>query len=156
MKERSFISCCLLFLLFSCSQSTKDQGIKEMIATKAKQEISFAGVNFLVEGGVVTLTGNAPTEKDKSEIEEKIKGVAGVKNVVNQLVVAPVVLDGNFSLKQSVDDILKKYPTVQAQVKDSIIALQGTIDSKKAQKLFKSIGQLKAKGVTNELVINSQ
>jgi hypothetical protein len=58
-------------------------------------------------------------------------------------------------LQQSVDRVLKKYPTVQGVVKDSIITVQGNIDSKKAVKLFNALQRLNAKSVSNELVISS-
>jgi osmotically-inducible protein OsmY len=109
-----------------------------------------------VKEGVVTLTGNAPTEEDKQKVETKVKKLPGVKEVVNQLTVAPVVLDGDHALKQSVDSVLKKYPTVTASVQDSVITLEGSANSKNAQKLFNAMQHLKAKGMINQLVINSK
>jgi hypothetical protein len=156
MTKRGSLFCCLLILLVSCSQSEKDKGIKEMIATNAKKEVAFAGVNFTVSNGVVTLTGNCPSEKDKSKVEETVQNTNGVKQIINQIVVAPVVLTNDHPLQQSVDSVLMKYPTVTGNVKDSVILIQGNIGSKKAQKLIKALQSLKAKGLTNEMVINNE
>lgn len=148
----------LLFLLsfFSCSQPEKDKDIKQMISVTAKEEPAFAGVNYTVENGVVTLSGNAPSETERDKIANKIKEMAGVKEVVNNIIIAPVILNTDHVLKKSVDSVLKKYPTIQATVQDSIIVVEGTIDSKKAQKLFNALQSLKAKGVTSQLVINNE
>ncbi len=156
MKKSAVILCSVLLLFTRCSQPERDKGIKQTIATTAKQELSFAGVNYIVKDGIVTLSGNAPSEKDKTKVESKVKNMAGVKEVVNQIMVAPVVLTGDFPLKQSVDSVLMKYPTVQATVKDSVIAVQGTIEGKKAQELFQALQQLRANGVTNGLVVNNE
>jgi hypothetical protein len=155
IRERGFIICSLLLVLFSCSQAGKDKDIKQTIATKAKEEPAFASVSYTVSGGVVTLSGNVPSEKQKTEVEQEVKGTAGVKEVVNQITVGAVVLTGDHPLQQSVDSVLKKYPTVQAVVKDSIIVVQGNVDSKKAIKMLNSLQRLNAKGLANELVITS-
>lgn len=154
MKKCYVVSLLLVLLFCGCNQPEKDTGIKASIEGTAKQDHAFAGVNYIVENGIVTLTGNAPTEKEKSKIEEKVKNLSGVKEVVNRIVIKPAVVSADHLMKQSVDSILKKYPTVQAFVKDSVIILQGTVDSKKAVKLFNAVRRLNAKDITNELVIN--
>jgi hypothetical protein len=65
MNKENFIFCWLLLLLLGCSQKEKDKGIKGIISSTAKQEIAFAGVNYIVKNGVVTLSGNALTDKDR-------------------------------------------------------------------------------------------
>ena len=152
MKKNSLLFCWLL-LLCGCSQQEKDKDIKEMLSSAAKKELAFAGVSYTVRDGVVTLLGYSATDKDKEKVAQKVKKVSGVKEVVNQLVVAPVVLNGDHSLKQSVDSILKTYPTVLTDVLDSVIILQGEIENKKIAGLVKSINQLQPKGIQQQLVI---
>jgi hypothetical protein len=45
----------------------------------------------------------------KIKVEEKVKNLAGVKEVVNSLLVGPVVLDADHLFKKSVDSVLQKY-----------------------------------------------
>lgn len=145
-----------LVMTLGCGQQEKDKDIKKTITVKAKDEPAFVAVNYMVRNGVVTLSGNVPSEVEKTKVEEKVKDMAGVKEVVNNLVVEPVVLDTDHLLKKSVDSVLQKYPTVQALVQDSMIVIEGSIGSKKAQKLFNALQRLQSKGVTNQLVISEE
>ncbi|HEX8314704.1 MAG TPA: BON domain-containing protein [Flavisolibacter sp.] len=142
----------LVLVMAGCSQQTKDKGIKQIIATTAKKEIAFAGVNYSVAGGVVTLSGNCATEKERSKIESTVKQTAGVKEVINLITISPVTLTGEHLLKQAVDSVLMKYPTVNAVVEDSIIYLQGQVKDKDAEKIMTGLQGLGAKGVTNQLM----
>lgn len=142
----------LLVLLLGCSQAEKDKGIKQMIGTAAKEDVAFAGVSYTVEQGVVTLTGSCPSEKQKGEVEKAVKQLAGVKKVVNEVVVAPVVLTADHPLQQSVDSVLMKYPSISARVKDSVIYVRGKADQKEAGKLMPVLQKLGAKAVQNELI----
>src|SRR5688500_16139939 len=87
-------------LLWSCSQQTKDKDIKQMLVTKAKEEIAFAAVNYSIDKGVVALTGTCATDKERQQVEQEVKQTPGVKQVVNNILVAPVILDGEHLLKQ--------------------------------------------------------
>ncbi|HEX8358176.1 MAG TPA: BON domain-containing protein, partial [Segetibacter sp.] len=69
-----------------------DTTIKADLSTKALAEKDFAGVRFTVDNHVVTLSGECPTEKSKSTVEAKAKGLYGVENVVNNITIAPVVI----------------------------------------------------------------
>lgn len=151
---RKVIVCGILILgMAGCSQQTKDKGIKQIIGTTAKEEIAFANINYSVADGVVTLSGNCATEKERSKIERTVKETAGVKDVINSIVVSPVVLTGEHLLKQAVDSVLMKYPTVNAVVQDSIIYLQGQVRNKDAEKIVTGLQALGAKGLTNQLLI---
>src|ERR1700709_661922 len=79
-----------VMLLQSCSP--QDTTIKADLVTKAKSDKDFAGVRFTVDKGIVTLKGECATEKSKSTVETTVKGVYGVKNVVNDIAIAPVVI----------------------------------------------------------------
>ena len=145
---------CIL-TISSCSQQTKDKGIKQIIGTEAQQEVAFAGVNYSIENGVVTLTGTCATEQEKAKVESTVKQTAGVKSVQNLITVAPVVLNGGHLLKKAVDSVLMKYPTVNANVQDSIIYLQGQVEHKKQQKIITALQGLGAKGIANQLQTSS-
>ena len=143
--------CLLNFLIISCSQQEIDKETKADITTKAKTDISFAGVNYTVADGVVYLSGKCPTDKAKTSVEGTVKDIAGVKNVVNTISIAPVVLTSDYALKQSVDSVLKNYAGVQADVRDSMVVVKGEAEKKDMQKLMEGLYSLNAKKIENEL-----
>jgi osmotically-inducible protein OsmY len=139
----------LVTVLASCH--AKDNTIKADLATRAKEEKDFAGVTFIVEDGIVTLNGECPTEKSKGTVEKTVKDLYGVKNVVNNIRIAPVVIGVDQQLKESVDSVLKQYASVEAITKDSIVYLTGRIESDKRKKLTDAINSLKPLTVVNGL-----
>lgn len=156
MMKSVFIWRGLLFLCLGCSQSAKDKDLRELITNQIKEEVAIDGVSVSVSNSVVTLGGTCPSDPERRKAESIARRTAGVKEVVNQIVVAPDASRSDRLLKQAVDSILGKYPTVQAAVRDSVIFLQGTIGSKKAQKLFNALQRLNARGLVNELVITNE
>lgn len=143
----------MLSLWVGCSSEQKDRQIKGAIASKAKQEIAFAGMGYTVTQGVVILNGNCPTQKDKDQVETIVKQIAGVQQVQNNIVVGPVVLTKDRLLQQSVDSLLTKYPQVQGMVKDSVVVLEGKTKGTEAGKLMQALASLKVRGVKNQLQI---
>jgi osmotically-inducible protein OsmY len=141
------------FMFSNCQNGDAD--IKGDLATKAEQEKNFAGVRFTVENGIVILTGECPTEKVRGEVESKVKGIYGVKKVINSIQIAPVVIGTDYDLKHSVDSVLKKYAGAQALVKDSIVVLEGTVKSNESEKLTTAISSLKPKRIENNLLVKA-
>ena len=135
--------------MVSCRQ--KDVTIKSDLVTKAKEDKDFTGVTFMVENGIVTLNGECPTEKAKSSVEKTVKDLYGVKDVVNNIRIAPVVIGLDLLLKESVDSVTKKYASVEALTKDSIVFLNGRIEKDKVEKLMTALNSLKPKTVVNGL-----
>jgi len=139
----------VVFLLGSCTPA--DSTIKADLVTKAKSEKDFAGVRMRVDKGTVTLNGECATEKSKSTVETTVKGVYGVKNVVNNIAIAPVVIGTDQLLKQGVDSVLKKYPNVEAVTKDSMVYLEGKVPDDQVLQLKAEINTLKPKMVDARL-----
>lgn len=125
----------------------KDSDIKQMLVSGSKTEAAFAGVNYSIEDGVVTLMGSVPSDKERGKVEERVKHTSGVKEVVNHLTVSPVVLDGDFPLKQSVDSVLTRYPMVVANVEDSVVVVSGTAKEDDLQQLAEGLTGLNPKGL---------
>jgi hypothetical protein len=149
MNKLKLIMIIPFFMLQSCGGNDKD--IKADLATKAEEQKDFAGVNFTVSNHVVTLSGNCPTLKSKSSVETTTKGIYGVKQVVNNIQVAPVVIGTDQLLKKGIDSILKEYPGITAVTKDSIVYLQGKVPDEKVVKLKDAINTLKPKAVDARL-----
>lgn len=158
--KSTFRSNILLFSLFcagifsSCSQQELDKEIKADIAAKAKSELNLAAVNYVVENGVVTLTGKCASEKSKGEAEQTVKGINIVKGIINQIEVTPVILTASFPLKQAVDSVLKTYPTVQADVKGDTIMLEGKAKNQDAEKILAGLQPLHPHKIENQLKLN--
>ncbi len=140
--------------ILSCSPLMKDRAIKEHIAVIAKEDINFAGVNYLVEKGTVSLSGYTPTIKARQQVESAVKGIADVKDVNSTLAIGPVVIDLDFPLKQSVDSVLMKYNKVQAQVENGRVVLLGNASKEETNKLIKALEQLPINSVESQLVID--
>jgi hyperosmotically inducible periplasmic protein len=143
----------LVFVFKSCSQKNKDATIKADLTTKAKSDKDFLGTRFIVENGLVTLSSNCPTDKAKSDVETTVKGVYGVKGVINNIGIAAVVVGPDELLKQSVDTVLQNYPGVQAIVSDSVVQLEGRVGSKESQQLLASIEKMRPQRVENKLMV---
>lgn len=139
----------LIILLAGCSPA--DTTIKTDLVTKAKSEKDFAGVRFTIDRGVVTLAGDCATEKSKNTVETTVKGVYGVKSIINNITIAPVVIGVDQQLKQGVDSVLKDYPNVEAITKDSMVYLQGKLPDAEVLKLKTAINTLKPKMVDARL-----
>jgi hyperosmotically inducible protein len=141
----------LIIAVCSCSQQYKDEEIKKDLTSKVKNEKDFIGVRFVVNDGIVSMSGECPTPQAKSKVESKVKSMYAVKGVLNNITIAPVVIGTDQQLKQSVDSTLKTYPGVTAIVKDSIVQLLGKAQSKDQQKLLSAIQSLQPKRLESEV-----
>lgn len=100
---------------------------------------------------MVTLSGECATEKSKSTVETIVHGVYGVKKVINDIAVAPVVIGTDQLLKQAVDSVLRDYPGIEAITKDSVVHLEGKLSDDNVAKLKNAINNLKPKAVDARL-----
>jgi hyperosmotically inducible protein len=146
-----YIFCLLAFVLSACSQEHKDVEIKQDLTAKAKKGKEFIGVRFVVNDGIVSLSGECPTENTREKVVTTVKSVYAVKGVLDNIAIAPVTIGTDEQLKESVDSALKTYPAVEAIVKDSIVKLQGNADSKDQQKLLSAIQSLQPKRLESEV-----
>ena len=58
-------------------------------AVKADQALSDDNIDFKVNNGVVTVTGDVKSAQDKERVSQLVKGTTGVKDVANELNVKP-------------------------------------------------------------------
>jgi osmotically-inducible protein OsmY len=68
---------------------TLNQNMRQTLNTDSSLSASAKNVHFDTDNGKVTLRGTVPTEKDKKDLEAKVEKMSGVKNVDNQLQIAP-------------------------------------------------------------------
>lgn len=146
-------------LFASCKSNVSDADIQTEVNKKLADEAG-SGLTASVSGGTVTLTGTCKNEECKRECADEVKEVKGVKNVVNNITVAstdvtsaPVEITADAPLQQAVDNVVKEYKDVKAEVKDGVITLRGEISRDNLQKLLPSLHALKPKNVENQLVV---
>jgi osmotically-inducible protein OsmY len=70
-----------------------DDQIEDQLGRAFKEDnewdLDTLDLNFNSEAGVVTITGDAPSQEIKDRVTARVKTVAGVKDVVNNLEVKP-------------------------------------------------------------------
>jgi hyperosmotically inducible protein len=144
------------FLLVACGP--KDADIQKEITAKLSE---LPGVSVTVEKGVATISGTCKDDAFKQNAESIVKGIKGVKSVVNNceipapepVVAAPVEINPDAVLTTSINEVVKTYSGVTASVKDGVVTLTGDIKRSQLQNLIKSVQELKPKKVENKLTI---
>ena len=66
-----------------------------------------------------------------------------------------VEISSDATLRSSVNDVVKAYNGVEAEVKDGVVTLRGNIKQDELQTLIMKVQELKPKKVDNQLVIKS-
>ena len=157
---------CLIALLltsitiFSCKDKQQtDAEIKAAIDQKVQKNEKMKNLTASVSNGVVTLNGSCKDDECRKSCGEEVKEVKGVKQVINNIDIAStaaapsVQISGDDQLRTGVNDLLKSYNTVQADVNDGVITLRGEIKREDLQRLLISMNELKPKKIDNQLAI---
>ncbi|NII27931.1 BON domain-containing protein [Pseudoflavitalea sp. X16] len=147
-------------VLYSCKGKVKDSDIQQAIAAKAQTMTGLEKVTTSVKDGVVTLSGETTDETAKVAYESAIKTVPGVEKVSNNIVVVapppapePVVISPDETLKAAVNDAIKAYSGVKAEVKDGVVTLTGEIRKAELTVLMPTLHALKPKKIENKLTV---
>lgn len=138
----------------SCKSKPKDADIQSAIAA---QSSAYPGLSASVNDGVATLTGTAQDPSQKDAFEATVKGIEGVKSVVNNITVAPppapVDITADDPLNKGVTDATKDFPGVTATVNDGVITLTGELSRSRLPALMQSLNSLKPKKIDNKLTL---
>jgi osmotically-inducible protein OsmY len=70
------------------TSNPKDVQLESLIQGRIRQ--MGTNIHVLVKGGQVTLTGTADDYKTKREIDTLVKGIGGVDELINKLLVASI------------------------------------------------------------------
>jgi hyperosmotically inducible periplasmic protein len=140
----------------ACKGKPSDAEIQTEVGKKLADEAG-SGLTASVNKGVVTLTGTCKDEACRSSCAAEAKSVAGVTDVVNNITVpvatAPVEITPDAPLQEAVNNVVKAYADVKAEVKDGVVVLRGQIERPKLQELMMALSALKPKSIDNQLVI---
>src|SRR5687768_13301264 len=100
----------------SCKSKKSDAEIQTEVSNKLNSQEGSAALTASVNDGVVTLSGECKDETCRRECAESVKGISGVKSVVNNIQIAqatpqsaPVDITADEPLKAAVSDVVKKY-----------------------------------------------
>ena len=162
-KWKAFLAIMLVVAIAqqSCKSKPKDADLQQM-ATEAVAKLPDLGPTPMVsvQNGVATLTGEVKDEMAKTSFASAVGAIKGIREVNNQLSVmpapmpdAPVNITADDPLSKGVNDLLKDYSTVKADVKDGVITLTGTLKKSEQQKLWMGLNALKPKKIENKLTI---
>jgi osmotically-inducible protein OsmY len=147
----------LAFSLVACGP--KDADIQKDINEKVRD---MPGVHVDVQDGVATISGICKDDAFKQNVENTVKGIKGVKSVVNNCDIpapdeepaaAAVIINSDATLDKSVSDLVKAYDGVSATVVGGVVTLSGEIKRNELQPLMQSLQELKPKKVENKLTI---
>ncbi|MFY9530133.1 MAG: BON domain-containing protein [Candidatus Acidiferrales bacterium] len=159
-------------ILLGCSAtSRKSPDVSDSIRKSLDQAgLSDVQVSQDRDSGVVTVSGQVPNERDKSQAESIAKSIAAGQVVANQISVVPLgaeseAKDVNSDLDKAIDKNLdavliqrRLNKDVKYEVKNGVVTLTGdvTSQSKRAEveKLASSIPNVKQ--VVNELQVRHQ
>jgi hyperosmotically inducible periplasmic protein len=162
MKKSHFnlIPFVIAFAIMSCSPS--DEQVTESVQQALSANTSLSPVSASVDKGVVTLTGEVENDELKQQAESSVKGVKGVKSVVNSLTIKPkgpspeeLKMSADAALLTKVNENLSTYKVqgVTATVTDSIVTLTGSVKRAEVQNAMKAAMESGAAKVENKLTI---
>ncbi len=160
MKLFKILSAAMLVAAVSfsaCKGGPSDADIQKAIDEKAKTSADMSGVRASVDKGVVTLTGECKDDASKASCESAVKGMEGVKSVVNNITVAapvvvtpppaPVITAEDSAITAGVKDALKDFQGAIATVKDGVITVTGKVKKGAKAKIMQAVSKLKAKKI---------
>ena len=133
----------------ACKKKAKDADIKAAIETALKADPMSANTMVSVDKEVATISGECKDEACKTHCAELVKGIKGVKEVVNNCVVAapmPVINADDAALTQGLTDALKDHPGVKFSINEGKIVLTGEIAKAKWVAVKQMLDKLKSKG----------
>ncbi len=144
----------LSFQMQSCKGENKDASIQTAIASKTATDPNLQTVSAAVVEGIVTLTGQCKDESSRQKAENVVKDIEGVKKVVNNITVTPVIqIASDKEIRDGLRDVMSKYGNIQADVNNGIIILRGEIKQNKIQQLMMELNTLRPKRIENQLFI---
>ncbi len=141
LNRQGFAATMALLVLLSISavagtgttNTKNDQQIQQTVTQKIQSTKQLNAVNSSVEDGIVTLTGSVPLYQDKLDAAKKVKKLANVNGVRNQIVVAgETVPDSQLQQKLAkklaydrVGYFDNSFNYLALDVKDGVVTLNG-------------------------------
>jgi len=130
----------------SCEKKVTDAELQTQATTVVT---SNPNASVEVKDGTAHLSGTFEDQASKDNMIASLKAIPGVKDVMDMsTVAAPVVVDTVSAVdpmvKQKVDDALKDFPSVTAEVVNGELTLTGNVSPVQARKIKESVDALQA------------
>ena len=148
MATVSFVSC-----------KTSDSDIKVAIEEKLNSVPYMKDVSVTVHDGVAVIKGICNDSLCMANCENLALHVRGVKSVINNLTKAAkpiqpsIIYKSDDTLMAAVKHALKGFETVQAEVNNGVISLDGEIGEKHLRRLLTRLNSLNAVMIDNNLIV---
>jgi len=161
----------LLASMLGCSSTPKSPQVSDRIRTSLRQAgLQDVSVSQDVDKGVVTLSGNVPSEADKAQAEAIAKSIAGEQVVSDQIAVRP---PGDENTAKKIDSALdegigknldaaliqrKLEKDVKYDVKNGVVTLKGEVRSQATRDVVEKLARTvpNVQQVVNELQVKNQ
>ncbi|RYD75869.1 MAG: hypothetical protein EOP55_12585 [Sphingobacteriales bacterium] len=147
-KQSLLLALTIFMMATGCNSYQRDQQIKADITMKAKEDVNFAGLHFTVNERKLTIWGNCPTTKSKLAVLQKLKSIHVIKTIDEHIMICPVLISDNFSLKQQTDSILAKHPQAWADLKGNTITVYGRLKAQTVSDVFNAIQEQNPNGIS--------
>lgn len=136
----------------SCKKKVSDQDLQTEATTVVT---SNPNASVEVKDGVAHLSGTFADQASKDSMIASLKAIPGIKEVMDMATVAPpvVVNSVNPAVLQSVQDAVKDFPSVKAEVVNGQLTLTGDVSSTQARKIKESVDALNIGAYQNNLVV---
>jgi hyperosmotically inducible periplasmic protein len=175
MKARKLMTAVLPLLLAGALIGCSDTNKAPDVTDNVRKSLDSAGYKDVKvsqdrDKGVVTLTGEVPTETDKNGAESAAKSAAGAQVVANQISVRPpgnerearaIESDTDKAIEKKVDAVLVKNrlnKDISYKVDNGVVTLKGDVPSQgrrsQVEKLVAAVPDVKQ--VVNELEVKKQ
>lgn len=153
----SMVTLVLVLGIFAVScNNVSDADIQREAQETINENPELTGVQVTVQNRVATLTGVVQDEAVKTYAENQVQGVRNVQTVINQLQVAPQAPDYSVldnTLNTSVQEVIKDYKNVTANVQNGVITLEGEINERDLPNLMERINELNSENVVNNITV---
>lgn len=156
MKVKYFTVLTLAIALFMSACGKSDADLTKAATDKLAAD-KVVGVTVAVNSGVATLTGEVADQAVKAKAEATVKGVEGIKSVVNSCTLKPIPVATpsapDPALTGKITEDLKKAGCTGASVavKDGKVTVTGEVPSAKYATCVQVVMQAGITGIVNEL-----
>lgn len=144
----------------SCKGKMKDADIKAAVETALKADPMSASTMVTVDKGVATITGECKDDACKAHCAELVKGIKGVKEVVNNCTIAAPPVAPPVSLATVLDDAtrlkvidgLKDIIGVSVEFSGDKAILLGEVTKADRMKIMQTLASAKVKYDVSKLM----
>lgn len=154
MKKSVMIAALAMVVSFgsiSCKKKVTDADLQTQATTVVT---SNPNASVEVKDGVAHLSGTFEDQASKDAMIASLKAIPGIKEVMDMsTVAAPVEINSVDTVAlQKVQDAVKDFPSVKAEVINGEVVLTGTVSSLQARKIKESVDALTIP-YTNNIVV---